>query len=197
MLRRRSYSGAWHTPDGWPGVCPDRGELLGFRVRDGQVHEERVPLTAKVHLAGEHLACEIGPLDPRKQSWWTSSDQQVSQDLTAVLWKRMATDPSFLTSPVPPLSRCIPALAAALSSAHARRAAESRRWRPQLDLPAGVREVALDAARDSHALLDAWLSTFVTRALRELDDSDGYGSGLIAEDVPELGDVVPLRRGWR
>lgn len=198
-LRRQSYGSAWRMPKDWPPVRPGRQELLGLRIRDRQVHVEIVPVTAQLRLAGEQLADELGPFDPRGQGWWTTSDRQVSQDLTAVLWNRMAADPTFLTSPVPPLSQCIPPLAAALRNERARRAEEARRWRPCLDLPAGAREVAVQAARSSGPLLDAWLSTFVARALRELDDSDseGYGDGSDAEDVLDLGDVVPLRRGWR
>lgn len=193
-LRRPSYGTAWRTPKGWPGVRPGTRELLGLRIRDGRLHVEIVPLTAQVRLAGEQLAHQLGPLDPRKQGWWTTSDVQVSQELTALLWNRMAAEAAFLTSPVPPLSQCIPPLAIALRSERARRAAECRRWRPHLDLPAGVREVAAHAAGSTGLLLDTWLSTFVTRALRDLDDDDSWECDEEAQDV---GDVIPFRHGWR
>ena len=196
-LRRPSYGTAWRTPKQWPGVRPGRQELLGLRIRDRQVHVELVPMTAEVRRAGEQLAHELGPLDPRKQGWWTSTDGQVSQELTAVLWNRMAADPTFLTSPAPPLSRCIPPLTAALRSAGARRAAEARRWRPHPDLPVDAREVAVQAAGCSGQLLDAWLSTFVDRALRELDDGWENGDGAHDEHGGDLGDAIPLHCSWR
>lgn len=193
-LRRSSYGTAWRAPKGWPGVRPGPRELLGLRIRDGRLHVELVPLTPRLRLAGDQLAHQLGPLDPRKQGWWTSSDAQVSRELTTVLWNRMAADPAFLTAPVPPLSHCVPPLAFAVRSERARRAAEARRWRPHLDLPASVREVAVHAAGCSGLLLDTWLSTFVTRALRELDDGD---SREYDEEAQDVGDVIPFRHGWR
>lgn len=198
-LRRTSYGTGWDKPEGWPGARPGRGELLGLRIRNGQLNVELVPVTARLRLAGEHLAHELCPLDPPTTSWWTSSARQVSQELTAVRWNRMAADPTFLTSPVPPLSLCIPPLASAVRSERARRAAEARRWRPHLDLPASARQVAVQAAGSSGPLLDAWLSTFVAHALRDLDDSGdiGFDDDAYGEDLLDVGEVIPLRHGWR
>ena len=88
-----------------------------------------------------------------------------------------------------------------MRSERARRAAEARRWRQQLDLPPTVRDLAFRAARSSGPLLDAWLSTFVAHALRELDDSDSSRyrdpDGSYAQEVLDLDDVIPLRRSWR
>lgn len=189
LLRRSPYGSGWRAPKGWPGERPGRHELLGLRVRDGQLHVERVPATRALRAAGEQLAHDIGRLDPCEHGW-VSTDVRVSQELTAALWNRMAADPTFLTSPVPPLSRCIPSLAFAVRSERARRAEAASRWRPHLDLPIVLQDVAVREARRSGRLLDEWLSAFVSGSLRELDDDgccdDGYG------------DVVPLSRGpWQ
>lgn len=143
-------------------------------------------MTDEVHAAGDRLAQELGSIDARGPYW---GPDPRSQNLAAALWNRMAADSSFLTSPVPPLSRCIPPLAVALRRERDRRAVEASRWRPQLDLPSALQRIAVRGAWRSDQLLDEWLNSFVSRTLREieLDDvDDGYG------------EILPLQRGrWR
>lgn len=185
FLRSSRYGAGWEVPHGWPEVRPGRDQLLGLRVRDGQLHVELVPVTGALHAAGDRLARELGSLDAATPTW-APQDFRMSGAVAAALWNRMAADHSFLTSPVPPLSRCIPALASALRRERDRRAAEANRWRPQLDLPAALQPIAVQGAWRSDQLLDEWLSSFVSRALREVAEreyDDGYGQ------------VFPLQRG--
>lgn len=185
VLRRTAYGSGWRAPKDWPGVGLGRHELLGLRVREGQLHLELVRMTPELRTAGEQLACELERLDPNGHGWW-GTDLRVSQDLTDALWNRMAADPTFLTSPVPPLSQCIPPLAVAIRSERARRAAEASRWRPQLDLPAALQDVAVQGAWESDKLLNEWLNALVADRLREL-----------REDADSCGEVLPLRgRCW-
>lgn len=153
------------------------------------MHVELVPATDELYRAGDLLAEGLGPLDARGR-YWSTEDSLVSDNLVAALWNRMAADPTFLTSPVPPLSQCIPPLASALRTARDRRVAEASRWRPQLDLPAHLQAVAVRTAWRSDQLLAEWLNAFASQTLRELDEQsmvdDGYG------------EVLPLqRRRWR
>ena len=62
LLRQPPYGGGWQVPKGWPGRRPRRDQLLGLRVRDGQLHVELVPVTAELHAVGRRLAHELGPL---------------------------------------------------------------------------------------------------------------------------------------
>ena len=183
LLHSSRYDPGWRVPKGWPGVRPERGQLLGLRVREGEIHVELVAATDELFRAGERLANELGPLDARGHHW-AREDAQVSDKLVAALWNRMAADPTFLTSPVPPLSQCIPALATALRTARDRRAEEARRWRPQLDLPAELHSVALHGSWRSGQLLDEWLNAFVGRSLRWLDEREG----------DDLAEVLPWPR---
>jgi hypothetical protein len=188
LLHSSRYGSGWRAPRGWPGLHPGRDQLLGLRVRERQVHVELVPADDALYRAGHLLAEELGPLNARGR-YWSTEDSLVSENLVAALWNRMAADPTFLTSPVPPLSQCIPPLANALRTARDRRAAQACRWRPQLDLPGHLQAVAVRAARRSDELLDEWLNGFVSQALHELDEEaqgtfdDGYG------------EVLPLQRG--
>jgi hypothetical protein len=187
LLRGSPYGGGWRVPKGWPGMHPGRDQLLGLRVHEGQLHVELVPVTDELHSAGRRLARELGPLTARGQSW-AGEDSLVSQNLAGALWNRMAADPEFLTSPVPPFSRCIPSLALAARREHDRRVAEASRWRPQLDLPADLQRVAVQQAWSSGQLLDKWLSACIARTLRKIghdDLDDGYA------------DVLPLQRDHR
>lgn len=184
LLRSSRCGGGWQVPKGWPGVRPGRDQLLGLRVRGGQIDVELVPVTGELRAAGDRLARDLGSLDAATP-YWGPEDFRVSQTLAAALWNRMAADPSFLTSPVPPLSRCIPNLASALRRERDRSAAEASRWRPQLDLPAALQRIAVQGAWRSDQRLDAWLNSFVSHALREVAESecdDGYG------------EVLPLQR---
>lgn len=189
-LLHSHYGSGWRVPTGWPGSRPGTDQLLGLRVRDGQPHVELVPTTDELYRAGRLLAQELGPLDAPGR-YWSAEDSFVS-DLVAALWNRMAADPTFLMSPVPPLSQCIPPLANALRTARDRRVGEASRWRPQLDLPAHLQAVAVRAAWRSDQLLDEWLNAFASRTLRELDErsegtiDDGYGEVLHLQ-----------RRRWR
>ncbi len=188
LLHSSRYGSGWRVPKGWPGLLPGRDQLLGLRVREGQVHVELVPATDELYRAGDLLADELGPLDARGR-YWSTEDSLVSDNLVAALWNRMAVDPSFLTFPVPPLSQCIPPLASALRTVRDRRVAEASRWRPQLDLPAHLQAVAVRAAWCSDQLLDEWLNAFASQTLRELGEQgmvdDGYG------------EVLPLQRRRR
>jgi hypothetical protein len=93
----------------------------------------------------------------------------VSENLQRRLWEVAAADSEFLTVPAPPLSECIPQLAAALKSEWEAFDEEARHWRPTLDLSREHQDIALDAARDADLLLDEWLNDFVARSLRALD----------------------------
>lgn len=190
LLRRASYGSGWHVPKGWPGVRPGRDQLLGVRVREGQLHVELVPMTEELRRAGDLLAEELGPLDGSGCSWSTL-DGVVSDNLVAALWNRMAADPTFLTSPVPPFHQCIPPLAEALHSARNQRAREASRWRMQLDLPSWLKDVAVQAAWRSDLLLDEWLSDVMARTLCELSGEENR----MLEELP--GEVVLLQRRRR
>lgn len=186
LLHSDRYRSAWRVPKGWPGLRAGRDQLLGLRVREGQLHVELVPVTEELHRAGADLGRELGPLDAPGR-YWSPEPSLVADNLAAALWNRMADDPAFLTSPVPPFSECVPPLADALRRERDRRAAEARHWRPQLDLPAALQDVAVDGARRSGQLLPEWLNAFATWALRDLDDSQ---SGTFDD---ETATVLPLR----
>lgn len=148
-------------------------------------------MTDELFAAGDCLAHSLGPLDAPSR-YWAPGDSCIAENLAAALWHRMAEDPAILTSPVPPLSECIPPLALALRRERDLRAAEASRWRPQLDLPAGVQRVAMRGARRSGQLVDEWLNAYVLRRLRALDDTD---DAWLPDD--RYGDVLPLqRRQW-
>lgn len=191
LLRRDHWSDRWQTPKGWPGIRPGRGQLLALQVRQGQVCVELVTETAEMVRAGERLAAQLGPLDaPRR--YWAPDDSAVSDALVDALWNLMAEDPTFLTAPVPPLSECVPPLAGALRAARDAQLREQGRWRPRLDLPGELRQVALEQAHDSGQVPDEWLAGFVSGALRELEEQiDGRLDQAVA-------DVLPWRpRPWR
>lgn len=189
LLHSNRWGSGWRVPKGWPGLRPGRDQLLGLRVRGGQVHVELVPVTAELHRAGDLLAEGLGPLDARGR-YWSSEDSLVSDNLVAALWNRMAAEPSFLTSPVPPFSQCIPPLASALRTARDRRVAQATRWRPQLDLPAHLQSVAMRATWRSDQVLDEWLNAFVSQTLLELAEQSMVDDG--------DGEVLPLQcRRWR
>lgn len=184
LLRRAPYRGGWRVPKGWPGRRAGRDQLLGLRVRAGQLHVELVPVTDELHAAGRRLAQELGPISSCGQSW-SGEDSLVSQNLAGALWNRMAADAELLTSPVPPFSRCIPSLAQAVRREHDRRVADAFRWRPQLDLPADLQRVAAEQAGRSGQLLDDWLDSCVARTLRSIGQSDV---------IDAYADVLPLQR---
>ena len=94
------FSGARLAPD----------ELLGLRLRDGVLHTEPTPQTPELRHAGRLLADALGPLEGRRTPYWSTGLRTASDSLALALWDRMAADPEFLTSPVPPFSTCIPAL---------------------------------------------------------------------------------------
>ena len=196
FLRRSSYGSGLRAPKGWPTLRPGRSQVLGLRVREGALHVELVPADEALHRAGDRLAHELGPLDSPGR-YWSTTDCLVSERLVAALWERMAADPDFLTSPVPPFSQCIPPLAAALEREAERRSLARRRWQPQLDLPAELQSVALEESARSGQLVDGWLSTFVTRRLRDLDNE--RASSLDERAWPDAdGEVVPLQsRRWQ
>lgn len=185
VVQRDPYSGQWRVPKDWPGLRPAPGELLGLRVRDGQIQVEVVPVSEELRAAGRRLAEELGPLDARRRSW-ASGATQVVENLSAALCERMAAEPTFLTAPVPPLTECIPPLASELRLEREARVEQASRWRPQLELPTHLRDVAVRAARSSGELLGEWLDAFVARGLSALDDEDRW------ED--EYAKVVTLRR---
>lgn len=196
FLHRSSYGVGLRAPKGWPTLRPGRAQLLGLRVRDGVLHVELVPVDEALHRAGDRLAHELGPLDSPGR-YWSTADSLVSEQLVGALWERMAADPGFLTSPVPPFSQCIPPLAAALERETERRSLARRRWQPQLDLPAELHGVALEESARSGQLVDGWLSTFVTRRLRDLEDE--LESLLDERAWPDAdGEVIPLQsRRWQ
>ncbi len=145
--------------------------LLGLRLVDGVLHVEHLPLTAEMRQAGRLLADALGPLKPRARTYWSTDLHDVASNLSAALWDRLAADPDFLTSPVPPLSHCIPALAHALQLEREQAQERALRWYARLDLPTEVRWAAERGADLSGATLDDWLSTFVAQSLRELGES--------------------------
>lgn len=191
LLRSDRYGPGWRVPKEWPGLRPRLDQLLGLRVRGGQLHVELVPATEELYAAGHLLAQELGPLDAPGR-YWSPAGSLVSDNLVAALWNRMASDPGFLTTPVPPFSQCVPPLASALRAEQEWRVAQASRWRLQLDLPAHLQAVAVQGARRSGQLLDEWLGAFVAQALSELED-EPQGA---AQDG--WGEVLPLqRRRWR
>lgn len=182
-LRPDPYGYGWRVPKGWPGVAPGPDELLGLRVRHGEIHVELVPVDDELLRAGARLAEDVGSLDSPGR-YWSCGDALVSENLVAALWERLAADPTCLTSPVPPFSQCIPALALALRQEHDRRASEASRWRPQLDLPAALQRVAVNESWRTGLMLDDWLNAHVTRTLHELDE-DGMLDDGTYEPLPE------------
>lgn len=191
LLHLDRWSERWRTPKGWPGVRPGRAQLLALQVRQGQVCVEVVTETPEMVRAGERLAAQLGPLDAPTRHW-APDDSAVSDALVDVLWNRMAEDPTFLTSPVPPLSECVPPLAGALRAARDWRLREAGRWRPQLDLPGELRHVALEQAHGDGQLPDEWLAGFVSGALR------GLGEQIDGRLDQAVADVLPWRpRPWR
>lgn len=188
LLRSSRYGSGWRPPKGWPGARPGHGELFGLRVREGLLHVEVVPMTDELFAAGDRLAHTLGPLAAPAR-YWSTEDSRVSDNLSSALWNRMANDPAFLTSPVPPFSECIPSLAVALRRERDRQAAEASRWRPQLDLPAAAQRVAVRGARRSGQLLDEWLNAYVVRTMREIDDGE---DGWVLDHG--CADVLPLQR---
>jgi hypothetical protein len=194
LLHSNRYGSGWRVPRGWPALRLGRDQLLGLRVREGQVHVELVPANDELYRAGHLLAGELGPLDAPRL-YWSTEDSLVSDNLVIALWNRMAVDPTFLTSPVPPLSQCIPPLASALRTARDRRVAEASRWRPQLDLPVQLQAVAVRAARRSDQLLAEWLNAFASQTLHELDETEESEESMVGDGY---GEVFPLQRlRWR
>lgn len=150
---------------------PAEHELLGLRLVDGVLHVEELRLTAEMRQAGSLLADALGPLKPRVKAYWSTGLPEVSNTLSAALWERLAADPDFLTSPVPPLSHCIPALSHALQLDREHAQQRALRWQAHLDLPTEVLWAAERGAALSGAMLEDWLSTFVAHSLRELGES--------------------------
>jgi hypothetical protein len=62
FLHRSSYGTGLRAPREWPGLRPGRGQLIGLRIRNGELHAELVPLTERLHRAGDRLARDLGPL---------------------------------------------------------------------------------------------------------------------------------------
>lgn len=146
-------------------------ELLGLRVRDGVVHTEPTALTPGMRQAGRLLADALGPLDKGRTPYWSTGLASVSDNLCAALWDRMATDPDFLTSPVPPLSQCIPALAHTLHVEREHQREREQRWQARLDLPIHLRWAVQHGSELAGVSVDEWLNAFVERSLRELGES--------------------------
>lgn len=165
LRRSRSYGAEWIAPKGWPDVDVGSDELLGLRIRGGTLHLEVVPVTEALHSEGEQLARALGHLRSRDLwSYWRTDD------IAATLWARLATDAELLTRPTPPLSRCVPALAETLRARREELQRQASRWTVTLELPAALQEVAIRAAHRDDDLVPDWMSAFVARQLRDLDD---------------------------
>lgn len=171
------------------GVTLGPEDLLGLRLRDGVLHAEPVPVTPEMRQSGRLLADALGALDTTSPPYWSTGLHAVSDNLNRALWDRMAADLEFLTSPVPPFSECIPALAHALSVERERQYERSRHWQVHLDLPADVRWAADRASGLAGASLSDWLNAFAANALRELGESyddDRYDDPPYQPDRSEL-----------
>jgi hypothetical protein len=168
VLQRARYGYGWNWPDSWPGLHCREGQLFVLRLRDGVLHVDVIDETPALRARGHALALTVGSLDEQAR-YRVSGSTAVSENLQRRLWQLVAADPEFLTAPAPPLSECIPQLAAALKTEWEAYDEETRHWRPTLDLSRELQDIALDAARDADLLLDEWLNHFVARSLRARD----------------------------
>jgi hypothetical protein len=168
VLKRSSYGSGWRSPKDWPDVGCEDGQLFALHIKEGVLHADVIDETPAVQARGHGLALAVGHLADRARYRYAGSPA-VSENLQRRIWELLAAGTPALAQPAPPLSECIPALAAALKTEREAREEATRHWRPTLDLSADVQDIALDAARDTDLLLDDWLNDFVERSLLALD----------------------------
>lgn len=189
VLRCEPYGSDWRFPKEWRPVRPGRFQLLGLRIVRGVLHVEPVDHSPELQQRGPALGLAVARLDDHlSRRFYGSHVQRLHQSLEAQLWIRLATDPAFLTEPVPPFSECVPALEEALAVLRAEQQRQRDCWHAELELPRSVLWIAQREAQRDGFEMKEWLEQLVASTLRRLpqpavwdeqdDPDDGIGEVL-------------------
>ena len=175
VLRMSRYGGGWDQPDAWAALERGPDQLYALGLLDGVLHVQVIDQTPPLRDRGHTLALALGRLD-EAQRYWTTVAGRIGENLLNRLWELAAAGADVLARPAPPLSECVPSLTAALRAEAELRREEDRHWRPALDLPAELQQIAIDAAREADTVFIDWLSSFVADHLRDLSAERGRES---------------------